>query len=110
MSWRMTPVLICDGCGTRIDVEQYFTLTNSGQTVLNETPAASTERHFCCEACATWWKSEYPASGTWGPAWDERGWWRRQNPHIPIRSEHEDQPLAHNHSYYDAPEPITEPE
>ena len=106
MSWRMTPVLICDGCGTVIDIDNYFSLDPAGQTVLQKNPEIPAERDFCCEACEAWWKAEYPETGTWGPAWEEREWWRQNHPHISVRSIHEESPLSDNHSYFDNPEPI----
>lgn len=108
MSWRMTPVLVCDGCGTEIDVDHYLSIHPAGQAVLQKNPQIPAERNFCCEACEAWWKAEYPESGQWGPAWEEREWWRQNHPHISIRSAHEEMPLSENHSYFDHPESVKE--
>ncbi len=108
MSWRMTPILVCDGCGTEIDIDHYLSIHPAGQVVLQKNPEIPAERDFCCEACQTWWEAEYPKSGQWGPPWEEREWWRQNHPHISIRSAHEDMPLAENHSYFDNPESVKE--
>ena len=108
MSWKLTPILTCDGCGTTIDIDTYVTLRPTEQTILQKDPDMPASRHFCCEACEVWWKAEYPESGPWGAAWNERHWWWEQTgPHVNVRSEHAEEPLAHNHSYFDKPEPTT---
>ena len=108
MSWKLTPILVCDGCGTEIDVDHYLSIHPAGQVVLQKNPEIPTERNFCCEACQSWWMAEYPKSGQWGPAWEEREWWRQNHPHISIRSAHEEMPLSENHSYFDHPESVKE--
>ncbi len=75
MSIRHVPVLICDGCGTAIHNNFYITRRPSGQKVIQQDPSRAPERHFECEACEAWWWAQFPASGPWGPAWDERDWW-----------------------------------
>jgi hypothetical protein len=109
MSWKMTPVLVCDGCGTVIDTDYYILLDPSDQEVVQKDLQVPAERDFCCEACEEWWKAEYPEDGVWGPAWAERDWWRHQaqnSEHVRVRSAHEDMPLVENRSYFDDPEPI----
>jgi hypothetical protein len=109
MSWKMTPVLVCDGCGTKIDSDCYIIHEPTNQLVLQKDHSLPAERDFCCEACEVWWKAEYPESGPWGPAWEERDWWRHQTQsamHSPVRTAHEDMPLSDNRSYFDDPEPI----
>lgn len=106
MSWKMTPVLVCDGCGTAIDIDLYLSIDPDGQEVLQKDSEVPTERDFCCDACEAWWKAEYPESGPWGPAWEERAWWRQKREHVPVRTVHEEEPLSDNHSYFDDPEPI----
>ncbi len=109
MSWKMMPILVCDGCGTMIDTDYYLTLEPTDQKIVQRDVSLPPERDFCCEACEAWWKAEYPESGTWGPAWEERDWWRHQTQnqaHVAVRSAHEEMPLTDNHSYFDKPEPI----
>ncbi len=106
MSRKMIPVLVCDGCGTVIDVDLYLSIDPAGQEVLQKNPEVPAKRDFCCDGCEAWWKAEYPESGPWGPAWEERDWWRQNRAHVPIRSAHEEEPLSDNRSYFDDPEPI----
>lgn len=109
MSIRMTPVLVCDGCGTVIDMDTYIKRTPTDQSILQQHPEQSTERDFCCDACEAWWQSEYPETGAWGPAWEERDWWHHQlqdHAFTRVRTAHEEMPLFENHSYFDDPEPL----
>ncbi|GAB4572275.1 MAG: hypothetical protein Kow0077_11250 [Anaerolineae bacterium] len=76
MSERTVSVLVCDGCGTVIDIDFYITRRpGSNQKVIQRNKKASPERHFCCAACEGWWNAQFPPEGPWGPAWDERDWW-----------------------------------
>lgn len=109
MSWKNIPVLVCDGCGTVIDTDYYTILDPTHQAVVQRDLSLPAERDFCCEACEAWWKAEYPETGAWGPAWEERGWWREQpqnRDHIGVRTDHKEMPLSENRSYFDKPEPI----
>lgn len=109
MSWKIVPTLICDGCGTVIDTDYFLAIEPTVQAVLQRDTTTPAERDFCCEACEAWWKAEYPQSGPWGPAWEEREWWRHHvlpGQHVPVRTAHEEMPLAENRSYFDDPEQI----
>jgi hypothetical protein len=109
MSWKMIPVLVCDGCGTVIDTDYYTMLDPADQPVLQRDKSVPAERDFCCEACEQWWRAEYPENGPWGPAWEERAWWRQHvlnADRVPVRTAHEEMPLAENRSYFDKPEPL----
>lgn len=75
MSKRNIPVLVCDGCGTVIEIDFYIPRSPENRRVVQRDPTASPERHFCCNACEGWWNAQFPADGPWGPAWDERDWW-----------------------------------
>ena len=75
MSTRKVPTLICDGCGTVIDMDFYITRRPARQKVLQQERTVSPARHFCCQTCESWWHAQYPVSGPWGPAWDDRDWW-----------------------------------
>ncbi len=110
MSIRNVPLLICDGCGTAIHSEFYLTLKPSGQRVIQQQPRRSPERHFDSEACAAWWWAQFPASGPWGPAWDERDWWCKHvgpcGERARVRTAHQENPLV-DLEFHDAdPEPI----
>jgi hypothetical protein len=75
MSIHLVPLLICDGCGTIIEKKNYVKVRPGAQKVIQKDKRHSYERDFCCEACMTWWQAQFPATGPWGPAWDERDWW-----------------------------------
>ncbi len=77
MSIHLAPVLVCDGCGTVIEKQNYVKIKPAGQKVIQKDKRHSYERDFCCEACMTWWRTQFSGS-LWGPAWDERAWWREQ--------------------------------
>ena len=109
MSWKNVPTLVCDGCGQVIDMDFYIRLDPSGQRVVQKDHSHSPERDFCCEACKEWWRAEYPPDGAWGPAWDEREWWRHQmqtTDHVPVRTTHDDLPLVDTHAHFDDPQPL----
>src|SRR5574341_2070847 len=101
MSTRLIRQLICDGCGTLIEVDSYIRVRPSGQAVIQKDKRHSYERDFCCEACQSWWFAQFPADGPWGPAWDERDRWSQhsgtygQRAHV--RTTHDDMPLVDTH-------------
>jgi hypothetical protein len=85
MSIHLAPTLICDGCGTIIEKQNYVKIRpTAGQKVIQKDKRHSYDRDFCCEACMSWWRVQFPANGPWGPAWDERDWWREQTRHARI--------------------------
>ncbi|MFN8377025.1 MAG: hypothetical protein U0694_29630 [Anaerolineae bacterium] len=108
MSIRKVPTVVCDGCGTVIDADYHIKLDNRDQKVVQKDRDGSTQRDFCCEACAEWWHAEFPADGAWGPAWDEREWWwkhvrpRKEHPHL--RTAHEESPLTDTKVHFESPE------
>lgn len=110
MSTRLVPVLVCDGCGAEIDMDFYIRVNpGSDRRILQKDTSEATERDFCCEACREWWKAQYPESGPWGPAWDERDWWRQSMltcDHVPVRTTRDSLPLVDTHSHFENPEPI----
>ncbi len=111
MSVRNVQVLICDGCGTEISTDFYITLRpGPRQKVIQRDPKRSPERHFDCEACASWWRAQFPPEGPWGPAWDERDWWcARVGPcgeRARVRTVHEENPLVDLEFHEKDPEPI----
>ena len=76
MSIRSVPVLVCDGCGTVIGMDFYITLNPTpAQPIVQRDRTREPDRHFCCAACEAWWHAQFPPTGPWGPAWDERNWW-----------------------------------
>lgn len=108
MSVRNVPTLICDGCGSVIDMDFYLRIRPAHQTVVQKDLSLSTERHFCCEACQSWWFAQFPEDGPWGPAWDERDWWCKEvgdcGERARVRTAHDVMPLVDVHAHYDDPE------
>ncbi len=110
MSTYHVPVLVCDGCGTQIDMDFYIRIQPTDQKVIQRNPEESPERDFCCEACQSWWQAEFPADGPWGPAWYERDWWfervqaGKERAHI--RTAHDQMPIVDTHAHFDDPETI----
>jgi hypothetical protein len=109
MSIKIQKVLVCDGCGTTIDMDFYIRIQPAGQRVLQLDASLPVERDFCCEACEVWWQAQYPASGPWGPAWEEREWWAEQaGPEYRqrhLRTTHSAMPLVDTHAHFEDPEP-----
>lgn len=109
MSRTLMPVLVCDGCGAPITSDFYIRIRPENQKVLQRDITLSEERDFCSEACYTWWKAEYPAEKLWGPAWEDRHWWREQikpEQHTPVRTAHEEMPIIDAHAHFEDPEPL----
>lgn len=112
MSIRYVPTLICDGCGTVVESGACRKQLPAGQIVVQKSKARSVERHFCSEACEAWWQAQFPASGPWGPAWDEREWWCEhvgpcaERAHV--RTAHDAMPLVDVHAHFEDPEPLGE--
>ncbi|MBL8116093.1 MAG: hypothetical protein J0L63_02560 [Anaerolineae bacterium] len=109
MSTRLQPVRICDGCGAEIDTDYYLHIHPTGQRILQRASTTNSERDFCCEACQAWWMAEYPISGLWGPAWDDREWWHHQMltcDHISVKTAHNELPLVNANTHFDDPEPL----
>ncbi|GEM_PF-4704099 len=110
MSVRNVSMLVCDGCGTVIDMDFYITLRPSGQQVIQQDPSRPVERHFCSKACESWWRGQYPADGPWGPAWDERDWWCENvgpcGERARVRTAHEEMPLLDLENHMEDPEPL----
>jgi hypothetical protein len=114
MSIRTVSVLVCDGCGTVIDMDFYIRACpgdqKDAQKVVKRRRIDSSERHFCCEACEAWWRGQFPVSGPWGPAWDEREWWCEKvgpcSESIRVRSTHEKMPLLDLEGHLEDPEPL----
>ncbi len=110
MSIRTVPVLICDGCGSQIDMTFYSTRQPQGQKVVLHRHDDAPDRHFCCAACEAWWHAQFPAEGPWGPAWDEREWWCAHvgpcGERAQVRTAHADTPLVDMEFHDHDPEPI----
>lgn len=110
MSVRNVPMLICDGCGTVIDMDFYLRIQPSHQPVFQQDPCLPVERHFCCEACQSWWNAQFPDTGPWGPAWDERDWWCETvgdcGERARVRTTHDVMPLVDTGAHFDDPEPL----
>ncbi|MDL1885915.1 hypothetical protein FBR01_20030 [Anaerolineae bacterium CFX8] len=110
MSVRNVPMLICDGCGSVIDMDFYIRIRPTRQTVVQKDPCTSPERDFCCEACAAWWHAQFPESGPWGPAWDEREWWCEQvgdcGERARVRTTHDEMPLVDVRAHFEDPESL----
>jgi hypothetical protein len=110
MSIRNVPVVVCDGCGATIEMSFYIRIQPARQPVVQKDPTRSPERDFCCEACEAWWKAQFPASGPWGPAWDEREWWCQEvgpcADHVRVRTARDVMPLVDVQSHFDKPEEI----
>ncbi len=110
MSIKLIPTRICDGCGSEIEMDYYLRRYPEGQTVLQRDKDASPERDFCCEACRDWWLAQYATDDPWGPAWDEREWWRHTMAtcdHIAVRTTHDAMPLIDQNVHFEDPEPIS---
>lgn len=107
MSKTTLPVVRCDGCGTIIDTDGYLHIEPDREIVVTKSLGA--ERDFCCEACESWWKAQYPLHGPWGPAWEEREWWHHQlvaSDYIPVRTTHDEMPLLDTRVHFEDPEPV----
>ncbi|MBZ0280368.1 MAG: hypothetical protein K8L97_06480 [Anaerolineae bacterium] len=110
MSIKLVETVVCDGCGTPIDFDYHLHITPFNQKVVQKEVKQSPRRDFCSEACQSWWLAEYPNTGAWGPAWDEREWWCEQvgecADHIPVRTTHDEMPIVDVHAHFDDPEPL----
>ena len=110
MSIQRVPVRVCDGCGTVIETDYYIRIRPVTQKVVQQDRSKSPVRDFCCEACERWWRAQFPATGPWGPAWDEREWWCDQvgpcAESLHIRTAHEESPLVDTKVHFDTPERV----
>jgi hypothetical protein len=90
--------MVCDGCGSEIDMDFYITRQPGTQKIIQRDKNAAAVRHFCGKSCEGWWKAQFPASGLWGPAWDERDWWCDNagpcGKRARVRTAHEKNPLV----------------